>query len=98
MDVTNKVTVDMETNADGTSNIQIDYDDETLSILIEKGIEDLFHQIETDYPLPDEINEFSDEMKNYVFTDKQLHILLQYGVINIIKDQLNRVSSEDNIE
>lgn len=76
-------------NPDGSADMQLTCDDETISIIMEQGMHEVYNEISANVPTPDLIETYPVECKTLTLTDEQAQLLFQIGTVSAIRSGLD---------
>jgi len=75
-------------NPDGSADMVLTCDDETIGFLIEQGMSEVYTEISTNVSTPDVLEPYSDRCKTLTLTDEQAQLLFQVGAVSIMRTEL----------
>lgn len=75
-------------NTDGSADMVLTCDDETIGFLIEQGMSEVYTEISTNVSTPDVLEPYSDRCKTLTLTDEQAQLLFQVGAVSIMRTEL----------
>ena len=75
-------------NPDGSADMVLTCDDETIGFLIEQGMSEVYTEISANVSTPDVLEPYSDRCKTLTLTDEQAQLLFQVGAVSIMRTEL----------
>ena len=72
-------------NPDGSADMVLTCDDETIGFLIEQGMSEVYTEISTNVSTPDVLEPYSDRCKTLTLTDEQAQLLFQVGTVRALR-------------